>query len=188
MLKNSLRLLGFLLMLNFVGFLVQLSASERQTPPPIPKGGTDTRAAAAPPTLGVGSPGCGCGSTSSSTASSPGLLPGESRVNELSRQISDIDNEIQGWRREQDIARKMIKDAEAARNNLEESGQAGTKSLQKGVRWEAADSQIQEQQQRLAEIERKITQLETRKRALLEEYNILTGSAGRKAGRDYQAK
>ena len=187
MLKNALRLFGFLLMLNFVGFLVQLSASERQTPPPILKGGTDTGGAAAPPTLGVGSPGCGCGSARTSTAPSPGLSPGESRVNELSRQISDIDNEIQGWRREQDIARKMIKDAEAARNNLEESG-PDIKSTVRAMRWEAADSQIQEQQQRLAEIERKIAQLETKKRALLEEYNTLSGSAGRKAGRDYQAK
>jgi len=188
MLKNALRLLGFLLMLNFVGFLVQLSASERQTPPPILKGGTDTGAAAAPPTVSLGSPGCGCGSARTATAPGPGLSPGESRVNELSRQLSEIDDEIKGWQREQDIARKMIKDAEAARNKLEESGQAGTKSLQKGMRWEAAESQIQEQQQRLLEIERKIAQLEMKKRPLLEEYNTLSGSVGRKAGRDYQAK
>lgn len=190
MLKNSLRLLGFLLMINCIGFLVQLSASERATPPPIIQGGTGPGVTAAPPATSLGPSGCGCGSgaTTTSSPSGPGLLPGEQRWNELNRQLSDINEQIRDLQRERAEAQKLLRDAEAARNKLEESGEAGVYSLKKGIRLEGANEQIQQQQQRIAEIDQKIAQLERQKRSLREEYDAFSRSAGQKAGRDYRAK
>ena len=188
MLKNSLRLLGFLLVINLIGLLVQLPASDQAPPPTIIPGGTGSGVTAAPPTTGLGPSGCGCGSgaTRTSSGSSPDLLPGEQRWNELNRQTSQINDQIRDLEREKAEAQKLRRDAEAVRNKLEESGEVGVFSLKRSMRLEAANEQIQEQNQRINEIDRKISQLEKKKRDLREEYDAFSRSAGQKAGRDYK--
>ncbi len=182
MLKNVLRLCGFLLVINFLAFLVQLPASERsgQTTPPIIQGGKTSVSAGAPPTTSVGPSGCGCGSGSTRPTDSPGLLPGEQRFNELQRELNELDTRIGELHREKNVVLAKLKTAEGAKEKLESSI-----GWSKSNRYEAAEEQIQQQKQRLQEIENEIKRLEVKRRELLEEYNTLAGSVGRKAGRDY---